>query len=311
MVKSPDGLVLSAHVALARAENLPLVALESTVLTHGLPYPQNLETFHALEDAIRAAGATPATIIVLNGQAHIGLDESLVDALAESLRTGKEFRKLGLRDLALAFSSGASGGTTVSATMKLAALSGIEIFATGGIGGVHRGWPQTLDVSSDLTALAQIPVVVISAGSKAILDIPATLEYLETLAVPVLGWQTESFPLFYTRDSTYMVDKLTTPEEFVSFYQEHLKLGGKGILIANPIPLEHSIPATELEPHIQSALQAAHAKGISGKALTPFLLDFLATVTKGDSVKANLALLKNNTLLAAKLAVALKGRMDR
>lgn len=311
MVKSPTGLVFSAPVALALAENRPIVALESTVLTHGLPYPQNLQTFHMLEDAITAEGATPATIIVLNGQAHIGLDAALVETLAENLRSGKEFRKLGMRDLALAYSSGASGGTTVSATMKLAHLSGIEIFATGGIGGVHRGWQDTLDISSDLIALAQIPVVVVSAGCKAILDIPATLEYLETLAVPVLGWQTKHFPLFYTWDSAYQIDSLASPGEFVSLYTEHQKLGGKGVLIANPIPVEHSIPAAELEPQIQAALQDAQAKGISGKALTPFLLDYLATVTKGDSVEANLALLKNNALLAAKLAVALKGRMDR
>lgn len=308
MPRSMDDLALSPAVSSALAKGRPVVALESTVLTHGLPWPQNLAVLRSLEEILVNAGVTPATIIVLNGTARVGVDEELIDKITPLLKRPGSFLKLGARDLPLAFSLGHSGGTTVSATMKLAALAGIRIFATGGIGGVHRGWDKTLDVSSDLTALASFPVTVVSAGCKAILDVPATLEYLETLAVPVLGWRTDSFPLFYTAQSDLRIDRIDSAEEFARLWKVHLDLGGQGLLIANPIPAADSIPALRMESFINQALAAAGVQGIAGKALTPFLLDFLAQATKGDSVDANLALLKNNAKVAAELAKAISKR---
>jgi len=193
--------------------------------------------------------------------------------------------------------------------MSLARQAGIEVFATGGIGGVHRNWKHGLDISSDLTALSRIPMAVVCAGCKAILDVPATLEYLETMAVPVLGWQTDRFPLFYTHDSPYPVERLDAPEEFRRFWRQHLDLEGKGVLIANPIPKEYSLPAEKMEAAIQAAIGAAREQGIKGKSLTPFLLDFLVHHTEGASVEANLSLLRNNVLLAAKLAQSLQERI--
>ncbi len=299
-------LVLSPAVETALKQGLPVVALESTVITHGLPWPQNLSLFRALEEILMNDGVTPATIIVLNGKAHIGVDEDLIQGITPLLKQTGSFGKLGTRDLPLAFTRGHSGGTTVSATMQLASLAGIEVFATGGIGGAHRGWGQTLDISSDLTALASFPVAVVSAGCKAILDVPATLEYLETLAVPVLGWQTDRFPLFYTASSEHRIERLDSVEDFARLWQTHQIMGGKGLLIANPIPEAESIPAPQIEAFINSSLIEARLKGISGKALTPFLLDYLARATKGGSVKANLALLRNNAQVAAELAKALR-----
>lgn len=302
----PGNIVPSSEVHKALEEGLPIVALESTVLTHGLPYPQNLEVFHTLEEILRGEKVTPATIIVLDGVAHIGLDEGTVEMLESRLRAGYRFEKLGMRDLGLASAKSASGGTTVSATMKLASLSGIEIFATGGIGGVHRDWERTLDMSSDLSALATLTVAVVSAGCKAILDVPATLEYLETLAVPVWGWQTDRFPLFYTSSSEHPIARIDTPEEFATAWQRHWELGGKGVLVANPIPASSSLPSGQINPQIEAALAEARSRNICGKALTPFLLDFLARRTKGASVTANLELLQNNVRLAARLATALQ-----
>ncbi len=310
MPPKPQNLIISAPVQAALSNDKPVVALESTVLTHGLPYPDSLKILRELERLIESAGAVPATIIVWQGEARVGLDEELVEALEPALRKGGAFRKLGRRDLPLAMASGYSGGTTVSGTMLLAWQAGIEVFATGGIGGVHQGWGETLDISSDLSALAQIPVTVVSAGCKAILDIAATLEYLETLAVPVLGWQVDRFPLFYTRDSDYRIDPIDSLEQFAAFHRHHSDLGGGGILVANPIPAADSIPALHLTSDIQAGIVTAKVQGIGGKELTPFLLDFLAQHTKGESVRANLALLKNNALLAAKLAGALKGRTE-
>lgn len=300
-------IIISGRVKAARENNLPVVALESTVLTHGLPYPQNLEVFHTLEGILAENGVVAATTIVLDGIAYIGMEEEQLEMLDRLLRIPGSFRKLGMRDLPLALAQEASGGTTVSATMRLAHHAGISVFATGGIGGVHRGWQQHWDVSSDLTALAQIPIAVVSAGCKAILDVPATLEYLETLGVPVLGWQCDRFPLFYTRESEYPIARLGVEYEFAEYWTQHLALQGKGVLIANPIPSQYSIPAEQMEPPIALAVETAREKGISGAALTPFLLDFLAQHTKGDSVEANLALLKNNVRVAARLAKALCG----
>ncbi len=305
MSKMMNNLVLSPAVSSALAEGRPVVALESTVLTHGLPWPQNLAVLRSLEEILLNAEVTPATIIVIDGNARVGMDEGLIDEITPLLQRPGSFHKLGTRDLPLALTQAHSGGTTVSATMKLAALAGIRIFATGGIGGVHRGWKDTLDVSSDLSALASIPVTVVSAGCKAILDVPATLEYLETRAVPVLGWQTDRFPLFYTAKSELSIDRIDRAEDFARLWKTHLALGGKGLLIANPIPAEDSIPAPQMESFIDQALVAARLRGIGGKALTPFLLDFLAQATKGGSVSANLALLRNNAKVAAELAKAI------
>lgn len=299
---------ISMPVREAFAAQQAVVALESTVITHGLPYPQNIETLFALEATIRDAGAEPATIIVWNGIAHVGMSEEILQGLSQS--AGGSIHKLGIRDLAMAFALKQSGGTTVSATMRIAACAGIEVFATGGIGGVHRDWQSHPDVSSDLTALASIPVIVVSAGCKAILDIDATLEVLETLAVPVLGWQTNEFPSFYSRNSGNIIDKVDSLVDLASFWRYHLAMSDSpsGVLLANPIPKNEEIPAEIFRPFIQSALQEAASKGIRGKAITPFLLDNLSKATKGESVRANLALLNNNARLAALLAIALKGK---
>lgn len=306
MRQLPPSIVCSDEVKSALEKGFPVVALESTVLTHGLPYPQSMSVQRELEDILREGGTVPATIIMLDGQARVGLSPADVDELESRLRQGHAFQKLSRRDLPLAISRGISGGTTVSATLHLAGLCGIEVFATGGIGGVHRGFSKLPDFSGDLIALATTPVAVVSAGCKAILDVPATLEVLETLAVPVLGWQTDSFPLFYTRSSDFLIDQIGTPEDFAAFWLEHRALNGGAVLVANPIPAEAELPAPQIATQIELALWEARAKGISGKALTPFLLDFLARATKGASVTANLALLKNNARLAAILAKALK-----
>jgi len=246
---------------------------------------------------------------VWQGKAHIGIGPKLLEEIKTALSlTQTAFVKLGSRELPLAFASGINGGTTVSATMMLAQLAGIEVFATGGIGGVHRGWQSSMDISMDLEALARIPVLVVSAGCKAILDIQATLEKLETLGVPILGWQTGSFPLFYTATSSYPIDRCDGIDQIVKAwsYRRALQTVSGGMLIANPIPAEHSIPSSQIDPFIDAAIAAAETNGARGKALTPFLLDYLARATKGASIKANLALLENNALLAAKIATALK-----
>ena len=296
---------IAPSVRNALKDKKPVVALESTVLTHGLPYPENFSIFQTLENLLISQKVTPATIIVLDGIAYIGLEENMQMKLKQMLKNKENFSKLGMRDLPLAIAKEISGGTTVSATMLLAHLAGIKVFATGGIGGVHRNWESSLDISSDLIALSRIPVIVISAGCKAILDIPATLEALETLAIPILGWKTNSFPLFYTSKSVYPIEKIDNLDIFVSFWKNHLALKGKGILIANPIPEEYSLPLDKLDSIINESIEQAQIKGIKGKELTPFLLDFLAQATKGESIKANLALLKNNVQLAAELAKAL------
>lgn len=301
----PKSINIAPSVRNALKDKKPVVALETTVLTHGLPYPENFSIFQTLENLLISQKVTPATIIVLDGIAYIGLEENMQMKLKQMLKNKENFSKLGMRDLPLAIAKEISGGTTVSATMLLAHLAGIKVFATGGIGGVHRNWESSLDISSDLIALSRIPVIVISAGCKAILDIPATLEALETLAIPILGWKTNSFPLFYTSKSVYPIEKIDNLDIFVSFWKNHLALKGKGILIANPIPEEYSLPLDKLDSIINESIEQAQIKGIKGKELTPFLLDFLAQATKGESIKANLALLKNNVQLAAALAKAL------
>lgn len=294
----------SQRVEKALKDGRAVLALESTVLTHGLPTPRNYEVLELLEQTARENGAEPATIIVLEGKLHIGMDDADKLALQTKLLDKEPVQKLGRRDLPLAVAMDYSGGTTVSATMLLAHLAGIKVFATGGIGGVHRGWSGTLDISNDLPTLAQIPVIVVSAGCKAILDIPATLEYLETNGVLVLGWQTKDFPAFYSSGSGFRIDSVEDAEHIAKIYINMLNLDPvpKGILIANPVPLKDQIPSKEIEAHIEKAIQEANKLQIGGKQLTPFLLSYLATSTAGRSIDTNLALLINNVKVGSQIA---------
>lgn len=281
----------------------PILALESTVITHGLPYPDNLDALKVLEDVARQEGVVPATIAIVNGEFMVGLNN--LDFLVVPHQR-QHLRKISLRELPIAVAQKWSGGTTVSATMWLAHQAGIRVFSTGGIGGVHRNWQESLDVSTDLTALSEIPVAVVCAGCKAILDIPATLEVLETKAVPVIGWETDDFPAFYSRTSGEKIYRTDSIAELAEIYSHTQSILNKGVLIANPIPLEAEIKREDIEPIIQSALREAQRAGIKGKDTTPFLLSKLAELTKGDSITANLALLKNNVLLGARIARELK-----
>jgi pseudouridine-5'-phosphate glycosidase len=280
--------------------DLPTVALESTVITHGLPRPQNLELARDMERIVRANGAIPATIAVLDGEIHIGL----TDAELERLANEGNVRKISRRDFASAILKKECGGTTVAGTMFAASKAGIKVFATGGIGGVHA--VETLDISTDLQALADTPMIVVCAGAKAILDLPATLEHLETMAVPVIGYGTDEFPAFYSRQSDLPVSlRLDSPQEVVSFAKTHWDLGMKSaVLICQPLPPEEEIPQEKMVGAIRQAREEASTKGIHGQPLTPFLLTRLSELTDGESLKANLALLKNNAKLAAQIALA-------
>jgi len=279
-----------------------VLALESTVITHGLPYPQNIEYLNDIEALAEEQGVIPATICVLNGECCIGLEPQDIEILKGKMQKGDELHKLTLRDLGLALAQKQSGGTTVSATMALAEMAGIKVFVTGGIGGVHRGWQESRDISLDIKALAQIPVIVVCAGCKAILDIGATLEALETEGVPVYAWQTDEFPSFYSRKSGHIVSQIDSAKAIVQAFKimQDFDKVHSGMLIACPIPTQAEIPFEEIEPYIQQAIKAA--SNISGKALTPYLLDHLAKSTEGRSVKANLALLENNLKLGALIA---------
>lgn len=286
------------EVTQALKGNAPLVALESTVLTHGLPRPQNLQLAHDMERAVREEGATPATIGFLDGALHVGMTSVELERLANE----KEPYKVGPRDFAAVMTKHACGGTTVAGTMVACRQAGIKVFATGGIGGVHRDAP--FDVSADLQALAGIPMIVVCAGAKAILDLPATLEYLETMSVPVVGYQTDHFPAFYSRESGLEVSvRADSPEEIVAIAKTHWETGlQSAVLVANPVPEAESVPRSEMEPVIETAVKEAHEKGIRGKEVTPFLLQRIAELTGGKSMRANLALLLNNARLAAKIA---------
>lgn len=283
----------------------PLLALESTVIAHGLPYPQNLETAHVLESIAREHGAEPRTIAVIGGVIKIGLSDDELEHLAQA----KNVMKLSRRDIAVAIAQKRDGATTVSATMWLAHRAGIRVFSTGGIGGVHRaiGQQQTWDVSADLLELAQTPVAVVCAGAKAILDLPATLEFLETHGVPVLGYQTDELPAFYSRSSGLRVPvRIDSVEEAARVIQTHWKLGfTSGVLITVPIPSEFETPRQVIEPYIEQAMHEAEAQKITGNAVTPFLLKRLAELTHGSSVETNMALLKNNVRVGAEIARAL------
>lgn len=279
-----------------------IVALESTVLTHGLPRPQNLELARNMEQTVRENGASPATIAFLDGCLHIGLTDTELERLANE----KDVYKVGPRDFATVMVNEACGGTTVAGTMLACKHADIKVFATGGIGGVHRDAP--FDISADLQALATIPMIVVCAGAKAILDLPATLEYLETMSVPVVGYGTDEFPAFYSRKSRLDVSvKLDTPQEIVDFARAHWSTGlHSAVLVANPVPEADAIPTSEMEPFIAQANKEAHEKGIHGQELTPFLLQRITELTHGKSMRANLSLLLNNARLAAQIAGALR-----
>ncbi len=294
---------IDAEVAGALAEGRPVVALESTIVTHGLPWPENAAIAREVEATVRAGGAVPATIAVIAGELRVGLDEGALEALAKA----KKVMKLSRADLAWAVARGLSASTTVAATMIGAHLAGIEIFATGGIGGVHRGAELSFDVSADLEELARTPVAVVSAGAKAILDLPKTLEVLETRGVPVLGWQTDEFPAFWSRSSGLPAPlRLDDAATFAAFWAARKDLGiVGGALIANPVPPEAEIPRDEIEAIIIAAIARAEAEGIRAKDVTPRLLSLVLEMTAGRSLVTNRALILSNARVGAELACAL------
>jgi len=299
-----SALSISATVQEALTENRPVVALESTIISHGMPYPTNIETALSVEDIIRKNGAVPATIAIMEGKIRVGLSPAELEQLAHA----HDVLKVSRRDLPYAVATGRTGATTVAATMICAQMAGISVFATGGIGGVHRGATQTMDVSADLMELAKTSVAVVCAGAKSILDIGLTLEYLETLGVPVVGYQTEAFPAFYSRDSGFSVNyRLNSAAEVARFLQTKWELGlAGGAVIANPIPEVHAMARNEIDKAITAALQDAQAQEIRGKDVTPFLLDKVKNLTDGKSLDANVALIRNNARVAADIACALK-----
>ena len=298
-------LKLHEEVRGALAAGLPVVALESTIISHGMPHPQNLETARAVEAAVRAGGAVPATIALMDGWIQVGLDADSLSRLA----TEPGVQKVSRRDLPVVLSRRQTGATTVAATMIAAGLAGIRLFATGGVGGVHRGGESSLDVSADLAELARTDVAVVCAGAKAILDLPRTLEYLETRGVPVLGYRTDDFPAFYTRESGLSVDaRLDTPAELARVLRTKWDLGlTGGVLIANPVSQADAMPRAEIDAAVEQALNEAGAQKVSGKAVTPFLLSRVAELTGGASLRTNIALVKHNAEVAAQIAVALAG----
>ncbi|HCO54261.1 MAG TPA: pseudouridine-5-phosphate glycosidase [Pelagibacterium sp.] len=297
----------STEVANAQASGSPVVALESTIITHGMPYPQNLETALAVEQVVRDNGAVPATIAVIGGRCHVGVAGETLEELA---KTGLNAAKASRRDLAAILVKGLTAGTTVATTMQIAAMAGIKVFATGGIGGVHRGAESTFDISADLTELSQTPVAVVCAGAKSILDIPKTLEVLESNGVPVIGYGTDAFPAFFARESGYGVDyRLDSPEEVAALIatQAALNMAG-GVLVANPIPEADALDADEINERIAAAIADAEAQGVTRKDLTPYLLNRISELTDGKSLVANIALVKNNAKVAAQIAAALVKR---
>jgi pseudouridylate synthase len=301
MNKPPAHFAYSLETSQAFLSAIPIVALESTVITHGLPRPQNLALARDMQRVVGKNGATPATIAIMDGEIHIGL----TDAELERLANEEHARKISWRDFATAILKKECGGTTVAGTMFAAHQAGIQVFATGGIGGVHE--VETLDISTDLQALADTPMIVVCAGAKAILDLPATLEYLETKAVPVIGYGTDEFPAFYSRKSGLSVSvRLDSPQEVVAFAKTHWDLGMKSaVLVCQPLSQEEEIPQERIDGAIHQARQEAHAQAVHGQALTPFLLARLSELTGGESLKANLKLLLNNARLAAKIAQGL------
>lgn len=294
---------VSEEVAAALREGKPVVALESTIISHGMPYPKNVETALAVEKVVRDNGAVPATIAIIKGKLKAGLSQ---DEIAYLGKKGLNVQKASRRDLPVLIAKGEDGATTVAATMIIANLAGISIFCTGGIGGVHRGAETTMDISADLEELASTPVLVVCAGAKSILDIGLTLEYLETKGVPVIGYGTDELPAFYTRKSGFGVDyKLDTAEEIASVWQAKGELGvGGGMLVANPIPEEYSLDETYINQKIDEAINEAEQRGIKGKEITPFLLDKIQKITSGESLDSNIQLVFNNAAVAAQIAAA-------
>jgi pseudouridine-5'-phosphate glycosidase len=294
--------IISREISRALNLSLPIVALESTVITHGLPSPQNLSLAHDMEKTVRAEGATPATIGVLRGKVRVGMSELELEELSKE----RDLLKISQRDFATAVAQGKSGGTTVAGTMYAAQAAGIKVFATGGIGGVHK--EARFDVSTDLQALARIPMIVVCAGAKAILDLPATLEYLETMGVPVVGYQTNDFPAFYSRESGLKTSvKVGTPEEVVKLAHAHWDIMGmkSAILVTQPLPKGDAIPKDDVDEWIEQASAEAIEKEKRGQELTPFLLQRISELSGGRSLHANLSLLLNNARLAAEISKVL------
>jgi pseudouridine-5'-phosphate glycosidase len=300
--------VVAGEIADSLASGHPVVALETTLVTHGLPHPDGVAAAGTLENEVRQGGATPATIGILRGAIRVGLTNAELTELAAN----RNAIKVNLSNLAATVAAGQAGSTTVAATMFAAHASGIRVFATGGIGGVHRDAGTSGDVSADLTALSRIPVAVVCAGAKAILDLPRTVEMLETLGVPVFGVQTDEFPAFYRRSSGLPVDRrMDTREELASAVRAHFALGlGTGVLVANPIPVADELPAESYERALATALADAERQQVRGRDVTPFLLERLRALSAGESVRANLALLRNNARVAAQLATALAQQPD-
>ncbi len=295
-------LEIAPEVMAGLNKGQPIVALESTIIAHGMPYPQNVETAMKVEEEVRKHGAIPATIAVLGGKMKAGLSREEAEQLGKK---GQQVLKLSRPGLPVALARGEDGATTVAATMIIARLAGIPVFATGGIGGVHRGATQTMDISADLQELAKTNVAVVCAGAKSILDLELTLEYLETQGVPVIGYQTDDFPAFYARSSGlkagYRMDELLAIARAMKAKWDTGLQGG--LLIANPIPVAYALPPQTMEAAIKRAISEAEARGIKGKALTPFLLEKIASLTKGKSLQANIQLVLNNAAVAARLAV--------
>lgn len=298
-------LNLSPDVTEARANGTPIVALESTIITHGMPFPQNVETARRVEAEVRAHGATPATIAIMNHRIHIGLTDSELAALGRA----QNVAKLSRADLAACLAIGGTGATTVAATMICARLADIDTFATGGIGGVHRGAETSFDISADLSELAETAVTVVAAGAKAILDLPKTLEYLETRGVPVIAFGQDDFPAFWSRSSGLRAPlRMDHPAQIASAHLMRARLGlPGGQLVANPIPPDAEIPWHQIAPHVETALAEAAAQGIAAKSVTPFLLQRIFDLTQGRSLTANIALVLNN----ARLACAIAGEIAR
>ena len=296
-------LNIHPEVAAALKNNQPVVALESTIISHGMPYPQNVTTARAVENIIREQGAIPATIAILNGKCCVGLNEEQLEYLGQA----KDVWKVSMRDMPYVIANKLAGATTVAATMRIAALTGIKVFVTGGIGGVHREAQQTMDISADLTEMSNTNVAIVSAGVKSILDIGLTLEYLETLGVPVITYSQKEFPSFYSRESGYTSPLSSDSEEEIAGILKakwDLQINGS-VLIANPVPKEMEIPFAEIEKTILKALGEAKSAGINGKETTPFLLKRISEITGGNSLATNIALIKNNALLGAKVAICL------
>ena len=297
-------LDISSEVQQALADGKPVVALESTIISHGMPYPKNVETAMLVEKTIRDNGAVPATIAIIGGRLKAGLSPEEIEYLGKS---GRKVAKVSRRDLAAIVASGADGATTVTTTMIIAHMAGIKVFATGGIGGVHRGAETTMDISADLEELAGTPVMVVCAGAKSILDLGLTLEYLETKGVPVIGYGTDELPAFYTRSSGFGVDyRVDTPAQLAAMFKAQQELGMKGgMLVTNPIPEQYAMDKAVIDAAIEQAVAESKEQGIHGKETTPFLLARVVELTGGDSLESNIQLVLNNAIVASKTAAEL------